>query len=43
MVPLAGIATHILMTQVLEKLQFSIRPLAEHGGREWLHDLFDGD
>jgi hypothetical protein len=31
------------MSQVLEQLQFSVRPLAQHGGREGLHDFLDGD
>lgn len=35
--------THVLVTQVLEQLQLSIRPLAEHWRGERLHDLFDGD
>lgn len=35
--------THVLVTQVLEKLQFSVCPLAEYGSREGLHDLLDGD
>jgi hypothetical protein len=36
-------STYVLVTEVLEKLQFSICPLAQNRGREWLHDLFDSD
>lgn len=36
-------ATYVLVTQVLEELQFSVGPLTEYRGRERLHDLFDRD
>lgn len=35
--------THVLMPQMLQQLQLSVSPLAQHGGREGLHDLLDGD
>jgi hypothetical protein len=30
------------MPQMLEQLQLSIRPLAQHGGRKGFHDFLDG-
>ena len=33
---------HILVSEVLEQLQLSVRSLGEDGGAEGLHDLFDG-
>lgn len=34
--------THILMPDVLEKLQLAVRPLAQDGRAKGLHDLLDG-
>ncbi len=31
------------MPKMFQQLQFPIRPLAQDGSREWLHDLLDGD
>jgi hypothetical protein len=35
--------TDILVLEVLEQLQLTVRPLSEHRGAEGLHDLLDGD
>lgn len=37
------ITTHVLMLQVLQELQFSIRSLGEDRGAEGLHDLLHGN
>jgi hypothetical protein len=34
--------SYILMSQMLEELQFSVCALGEDGGAEGLHDLLDG-
>lgn len=39
--PLAD--THVFMPQMLQQLQLSVRPFAQDGSREGLHDLLDGD
>lgn len=33
----------VLVSQVLEQLQFTVGPLGQDGGAERLHDLFDGN
>ena len=35
--------THVLVSDVLEQLELSVGPLAQHGRRERLHDLLDRD
>ena len=36
-------AAHILVSEVLEKLQFAVCALGENRGAERFHDLLDGD
>lgn len=37
----SGLWTHIFMTEVLQQLEFPVRPLRQHGGTEGFHDFLD--
>jgi hypothetical protein len=36
-------SAYIFVSEVLEQLQLTVRPLSEYGRAEGLHDLLDGD
>jgi len=40
---LDGESAHILVPEVFEQLELSIRPLAQDGSGEGLHNFLDGD